>query len=213
MQLVEIVSSHQNMTKITITPLDTKDTEKAIEILFAAFEQDPLMRYFFGNEYQNLAKHLMQYICNLTAISDSLLWGAFIEGELKGVAMITPAEIVERNKQEIAQIEEQLAVAVGAAIARIERYLQVKEANKPKQPHFYLDVLGVSPESQGQGVGKALIEKLHQMSEESTQSCGVALDTENERNLDFYCGLGYSVSTTTDLDEVKIWSMFRPDPS
>lgn len=200
------------MTKITVTPLDTKDTEKAIKVLFTAFEQDPLMRYFFGNEYQNLAKHLMQYICNLTAISDSLLWGAFIEGELKGVAMITPPEIVESNKQEIAQIEEQLAIAVGkAAIARIERYLQVKEANKPKQPHFYLDVLGVSPLSQGQGVGKTLLKKLHKMSEESTQSCGVALDTENERNLDFYCRLGYSVSTTSDLDEVKIWSMFRPN--
>ena len=201
------------MTKIKIAPLDIKDTEKAIEVLFAAFGRDPLMYYFFGNEYQNLARYLMQYVCKLADISDLLLWGAFIEEELTGVAQITSPEAVDQNKQEeIAQVEEQLAIAVGeAVIARIERYVQVKEASKPKQPHFYLNVLGVLPKSQGQGVGKALIEKLHKMSEESTPSCGVALDTENERNLDFYHRLGYCVSTKTDLDRVKIWSVFRPD--
>lgn len=201
------------MTKIKIAPLDIKNTEKVTEVLFAAFEQDPLMYYFFGNEYQNLARYLMQYVCKLGDLSDLLLWGAFIEEELTGVALITPPEVDDRNKpEEMTQAEEQLAIAVGeAVIARIERYFQVKEVNKPKQPHFYLDVLGVLPKSQGQGVGKALIEKLHKISEESTPSCGVALDTENERNLDFYGRLGYSVSTITDLDEVKVWSMFRPD--
>ena len=200
------------MTKIKIVPLDIKDTEKVTEVLFAAFEQDPLMRYFFGNEYQNLARYLMQYVCKLGDLSDLLLWGAFIEEELTGVALITPPEVDDRNRQEMTQAEEQLAIAVGeAVIARIERYFQVKEVNKPKQPHFYLDVLGVLPKSQGQGVGKALIEKLHKISEEYTLSYGIALDTENERNLDFYRRLGYLVSTTTDLDEVKVWSMFRPN--
>lgn len=201
------------MTKIKIAPLDIKDTEKAIEVLFAAFDGDPLMYYFFGNEYQNLAKYAMQYMCNLAYLSDSLLWGAFIRGELTGVAQITPPEVGDRNKpEEVAEAEEQLAIAVGEAVTvRIERYFQVKSANKPKQPHFYLDILGVLPAIQGQGVGKALIEKLHKISEESTASCGIALDTENDRNLDFYRHLGYSVSTITDLDEVKIWSMFRPN--
>ena len=199
------------MTKIKIVPLNIEDREKIVEVLFAAFEQDPLMYYFFGNEYQNLAEYVMQYICDLAHLANLSLLGAFIERELKGVALITPPETSEQNKQEeIAKLDEELAIAVGeAVITRIETYFKIKEVNKPKQPHFYLDILGVTPKSQGQGVGKALIETLHKMSESSPQSCGVALDTENESNLEFYERLGYSVSTITNLNRLKIWSMFR----
>lgn len=202
------------MTKIKITRLNTEDSDRIIEVFFAAFEQDPLMYYFFGNEYQNLAKYVMGYICHLARLSDSILLGASIEEELQGVALITPPEIVARDRHEaIAFLDEQLATAIGEAIVmRMEAYFQVKEAHKPKQTHFYLDILGVMPKSQGQGVGKALIETLHKMSEKSPQSCGVALDTENESNLNFYQGLGYSISTVTNLDRIKIWSMFRADP-
>ena len=48
------------MTAIQITRLDAKDTAKATEVLFAAFEQDPLMSYFFGDRYQDLAGCTMQ---------------------------------------------------------------------------------------------------------------------------------------------------------
>lgn len=199
------------MIEIKITPVNKKDTQKIIEVLFAAFEQDPLMLYFFGNEYQNLAKYVMQYLCNLAHLTNSPILGAFTKGELKGVALITPPKIVIQDRQKaIALADEQLAIAVSpTAIARIETYFQIMEANKPKQPHFYIDILGVMPESQGQGVGKALLEAVHKMSESSPQSGGVALDTENDRNLGFYKSLGYSVSTITNLDRLKVWSMFR----
>lgn len=200
------------MTKITITSLETKDTQNIIEVFLAAFEKDPLMYYFFGNEYHNLARYFWQYVCDLSSILDLLLLGAFIEGELQGVAFITPPEVDNADKQEaIDRLDEQLAIAMGEeVIMRLGAYSQMKEAHKPKQPHFYLNTLGVMPKSQGQGVGKALIAELHRMSEESSQSFNVELDTENEQNLNFYQKLGYSVSTVTNLDEVNIWFLFRP---
>lgn len=199
------------MTNIAIMPLETKDTKKSIEVFFAAFEKDPLMDYFFGNKYQNLAKYSWQYICNLAQILDLLLLGAFVEGELQGVAFVTPPEVDNTNNQEtIDKLDEQLAIAVGeAVIMRMETYMQIKAAHKPKQPHFYVNALGVMPKSQGIGIGKALMAELHKMSEESPQSSGVALDTENEQNLNFYQKLGYSVSTVTNVDNVKTWFMFR----
>ena len=199
------------MTTIKIKSLDTKDQEQIIAVLSAAFEKDQLMYYFFGDEYHNLAKYFWQYICDLTPILDLLLLSAFVEGELQGVASVTPPEVDTIGKQKAKdKLDEQLAIAMGeAVILRLEAYSQIKEANQPKQPHFYLNTLGVIPKSQGQGVGKALMAELHKLSEESPQSFGVALDTENEQNLNFYQHLGYSVSTITNLDRVKIWSMFR----
>lgn len=67
------------------------------------------------------------------------------------------------------------------------------------------------PKSQGKGIGKAVMETLHKMPEESSQSSGIAVDTENECNISFYQRLGYSVTTVTDLDTIKVWSMFRPN--
>ncbi|MDJ0691641.1 MAG: GNAT family N-acetyltransferase [Xenococcaceae cyanobacterium MO_188.B32] len=153
----------------------------------------------------------MQHVADLTPILDLLLLGAFVEGELQGVAFVTPPEVNNTGKQEAKdKLDEQLAIDMGeAVILRLEAYSQIKEANQPQQPHFYLNTLGVMPKSQGQGVGKALMAELHKLSEESPQSSGVALDTENEQNLNFYQHLGYSVSTITNLDRVKIWSMFR----
>lgn len=66
------------MTNITVVPLDTKDTNKMIEVFLTAFEKDSLMCYFFGDEYHNLAHYLWQYICDLTPILDLLLLGAFV---------------------------------------------------------------------------------------------------------------------------------------
>ena len=201
------------MTKIEIRHLNTKHTDEIVEVFFSAFEQDPIMSYFFGERYQDLAPHTMRYMCHLADISNLLLIGAFIEEGLHGVALVTPPYATNVDKQEIAKLDEQLASAVGEqVIVRLEKYFQVKEVNKPKQAHFYLDILGVIPGSQGQGIGKTIIKALHQMSEESSQSCGVALDTENKHNLDFYQRLGYSVSTVSNLDTITIWSMFRPNP-
>ena len=117
------------MAKIKISPLNIKDKEKVIKVLFAAFEQDPLMYYFLGNEYQNLAKYVMGYIYEIAHLLNLPLLGAFIEGELKGVALITPPEVVNQNQQEaIAKLDEQLAIAVGeAVIMRMEAYFQIKE--------------------------------------------------------------------------------------
>lgn len=201
------------MTKIEIKHLNTKHTDEIVDIFFAAFEQDPTMSYFFGERYQDLAPHVMRYMCNLADISNLLLMGAFIEEELRGVALVTPPDVVNVDKQEIAKLDEQLEIAVGEqVIVRLEEYFQIQEANKPKQAHFYLDILGVMPGSQGQGIGKTMMKALHQMSEESSQSCGVALDTENEHNLEFYQRLGYSVSTASNFAAITIWSMFRPNP-
>ena len=203
------------MTAIHITRLDVKEKTKVVEIFWAAFEGDPLMSYFFGDyaprtlrdRYRSLARPTMQYICDRAFLSGLVLIGAFVEGELQGVAMATPPEAVER---ETAQLDEQLAIAVGEdVITRLEAYSQVKKARQPQQPHFYLDILGVLPTSQGQGIGKALLTAIHKISEVSPLSCGVALDTEKESNVDLYRYFGYSVKAIDNLDKIKVWSMFR----
>ena len=67
------------------------------------------------------------------------------------------------------------------------------------------------PECQGKGIGKAIMKELHQISQASSQSDGVALETGTEKNVSFYQHLGYSVAATVNIDSTKFWFMFKPD--
>lgn len=203
------------MSTIEITNLNTKDTDKIIEIFFNTFENYPLMQYFFGNAYKQSMKHLIKSMCDKASEGDSLLLGAFAEGKLQGVAFTTPP-LKQNNNNDVENTttssEEEFATAIGEeALMRIEAYSNLKKANKPSSPHFYINALGVHPQSQGKGIGGAILSQVHQMSKQNSDSCGVALDTQTEKNVGYYQRFGYGVSNSAVLENVKNWFMFRPN--
>lgn len=201
------------MSTIEITRLNTKNTNNIIEIFSNAFENYPLMQYFFSNAYKQSMKHLLKSMCDEASIVDNLLLGAFVAGELQGVAFITPPQDTNNNndvESTPTASEEKFATAIGEeALMRIEAYSNLKKANKPPSPHFYINALGVHPQSQGKGIGKAILSQVHQMSEQHSDSQGVALDTQTQENVGYYQRFGYDVSNTAELENVKNWFMFR----
>ncbi len=202
------------MSNIQIARLNTKHTENIIEIFFNTFENYPLMQYFFGNAYNQSMKHLLKSMCDEESIVDNLLLGAFIEGKLQGVAFITPPQKQKNNDVESTPTssEEEFAMAIGEeALMRIEAYSNLKKANKPSSPHFYINALGVHPQSQRKGIGSAILSQVHQMSEQNPDSHGVALDTQTQENVAYYQRFGYGVSNTVELENVKNWFMFQPN--
>ncbi len=201
------------MSTIEITRLNTKDTENVVEIFLTTFENYPLMKFFFGDKYKQSMKYLIESMCDETSIVDNFLLGAFVEGKLQGVAFITPPK-KPKNNQNMESItsdsEEEFAKAIGEeALMRIESYSNLKKANKPSSPHFYINAIGVHPQSQGKGIGKAILSQVHEMSEQDSDSQGVALDTQTEENVGYYQRFGYDVSTTAELENVNNWFMFR----
>ncbi len=201
------------MSTIEITRLNTKDTENVVEIFLTTFENYPLMEFFFGDKYKQSMKYLIESMCDETSIADNFLLGGFVEGKLQGVAFITPPQ-KPKNNQEMESItsdsEEEFAKAIGEeALMRIEAYSNLKKANKPSSPHFYINALGVHPQSQGKGIGKAILSQVHEMSEQDYDSQGVALDTQTLENVGYYQRFGYDVSTTAELENVKNWFMLR----
>lgn len=203
------------MSTIEIHPLDTKDTDKIIEIFSSAFENYPLMEFFFGNQNKESIKHLIKPICNQESLVENLILGAFAEGKLQGFAFVTPPE-KSTNDREVEKTasssEEELAKSIGEeAGMRMEAYSNLRKANKPPSPHFYINILAVHPQSQGKGIGKVLLAKVHQISEEDPISSGVALDTQSQENVDYYQRFGYRITSTAELQNVKNWFMFQPD--
>lgn len=199
------------MSTIEIARLNARDKGNIVEVLFTAFENYPLMQFFFGDAYQNLARYFWGYICDVAPIIDAILLGAFIEGKLQGFAFVLPPKQAKEDFEKVIdRLKEQLTTAIGEeVVGRIDAYVNFQDKNKPLQPHFYLDLLSVHPQSQGKGVGKALLSQVHAMSEQHPQSCGVGLETQTEQNVGYYERFGYGVYAIAPLNNVKTWFMFR----
>lgn len=199
------------MSLIEIIPLESNHTEDFIQVISAAFNSYPLMDFFFGNAYQRSIEVIGQYICDRAMIDDSILLGALVRDELQGIILAIPPE-ANKNKDEnaICDLDERFARSLAdEALERMNIYNNLKNANKPSQPHFYVNVLGVNPVSQGMGIGSKLLEHIHILSDKHSKSCGVALDTQTETNVAYYQNLGYQVSSTKNLERLKHWFMFR----
>jgi len=83
---------------------------------------------------------------------------------------------------------------------RVERYAaviqQLRERVRPDE-HAYLDTIAVLPAHRGQGIASRLLEAGHAWSDEAGLPC--ALETETERNVEFYRRRGYEVRAEAPL--------------
>lgn len=84
-------------------------------------------------------------------------------------------------------------------------------ANWPREPHWYLSVLSVSPESQRQGHGGALIRPGLEAADADRVGCW--LETQRESNVPFYARFGFELIRRIEIDpEIPLWLMWRPPP-
>ena len=89
---------------------------------------------------------------------------------------------------------------------------RIHKARMP-EPHWYLMLVGVDPELQGQGVGSALIREGLASADRESRPC--YLDTSERRNLAFYERLGFVVLEEATLGKggPPAWAMRRePHP-
>ncbi|BAY82153.1 GCN5-related N-acetyltransferase [Calothrix parasitica NIES-267] len=204
------------MSTIEITSLNAKYREKIIEIITDGFENYPLMQYFFGDSHKQSVRHLSQFICDEEPEDDKFqLIGAFVEGDLQGIAYISLPQNEDNNhdvETTPTPSEQRFVELIGEkAFTRVEKYINLKKANKISSPHFYINTFAVNPQNQGKGIGSAILSHIHQMSEQHPDSQGVVLDTQTEINVGYYQRFGYSISNTVELENVNNWFMFQPN--
>jgi ribosomal protein S18 acetylase RimI-like enzyme len=78
----------------------------------------------------------------------------------------------------------------------------------PEDPHFYVWMLGVSPQHQRTGVGRALLSTALARAEEF--GLPAYLETANPENLPYYASFGFrEVGEATLPRDAPIWFMMR----
>jgi len=82
------------------------------------------------------------------------------------------------------------------------------EAVHPRDPHWYLSLLGVDPVHQGRGLGRALLDAW--LAEVDRGGQPSYLETDREANLRFYARAGFGVARQTEVLGVRIFCLWRP---
>ncbi|MEU6315662.1 GNAT family N-acetyltransferase [Streptomyces sp. NPDC047014] len=202
------------MTRMTVTntpkPATLDDTRLVSHTLAAAFDDDPMMRWFFPDAATREAglrryfttlftrQYVHHGVCERTGAATAF-WVS-PEGHDKAVP---DAETV-RELQDILGDRAELFRAA------------VEEAAKhaPGEPHWYLAVIGADPAARGQGHGAALLRS--GLAQADAAGLPVYLESSKPDNLPFYEHFGFTLLGEAALPGggPAIWAMRRaPQPA
>ncbi len=187
---------------------------EVVGVLSRAFAADPLMRYLFAHDkeaYSARLRAFCQYSCEVQIQLGWPLLGVVPRTRVAGAVCVAPPEQPEWP-QSLLDAYTRLTSTLGPATTeRLEQYVQNTGTQLPPKPLYHIGMIGVRPESQGQGYARLLLDAVHQLSEQHPSSTGVGLDTENRDNVPLYERMGYHVVAEVPLDKLKVWCMFRPN--
>jgi len=175
-------------------------------VLADAFFDDPINVHLVPDEARRDAalRRGMGHVLRQTYLPNG---GAWTTDELEGVALwAKPGDPKPSALEQLRQLPT-FAAAFGRHLPRAMRAFGTVEKRRPSEPHWFLDLLAVRPDRQGQGIGTALVTP--GLTEASRTSVPAFLVTSNGRNVPFYERLAFEVTEEYDIGVVHVWAMLR----
>lgn len=193
-------------------PLRSSQIPQAAELLARAFHQDPMIGHLFPDAE---ARPRRSARCFSIILRYGLSFGETYQNPegLDGLAVWLPPGPAHPSWATMFRVGLQVLLGLGpTALVHMLRYSDyvgnLRERLLPAG-HWYLQLLGVSPDCQGRGVGKSLLEPMLARLDRLNLPCG--LDTMNARNVEIYQRFGFRVvhQGTFPRSDLPFWLMLR----
>ncbi|MEV0324549.1 GNAT family N-acetyltransferase [Streptomyces sp. NPDC050658] len=179
---------------MTLMPITNMPKTAAIDdaptissILARAFDDDPMMRWFFP-EGASRDSALARYFT--TIFTRQYGRHGFCERTESAAAFWVPPEAQAKAVPDAETIEELTAI-LGDRAGLFREAVESAAEHAPQEPHWYLAVIGADPASQGQGQGAALLRSGLAKADEA--GLPVYLESSKESNLPVYEHFGFTV--------------------
>lgn len=186
----------------------TGDVAPLGAVLARAFRDDPVQRWFFPSDADWARGSPRLFRATLR------LWSRFgvvqTRADRAGAAIWVPPGPPRLPRSAEWRLSFEAIRALRRRVGLAARAFARMEHHHPKEPHWYLMVLGTEPELQGRGVGSALLRPvLDRCDREGTLAW---LESSKERNLPFYRRHGFELVETLPLPGggPPVWLMGRP---
>ena len=202
---------------VEVVALPRAGQSRAVELLTLAFLEDPLYRALIpGADDRRRSLQALWSALITTAnrygvvdttpdIAGIACWLAPGNADLGPWPMVRTGLALPRAMMQFPADSRKRFLEMASVTDRIRR-------ERVPQAHWYLWVLGVEPERQGQGIGGALLSATLRRADTGGLPC--YLETETESNVGFYTRRGFVVVHEGEIVGLRLWSMLRaPKPS
>jgi len=184
------------------------DVPALSQALARAFHDDPVMDWLYPG------LHRKEIFFRGFELKLHMPKGAvYTTDDTAGGAIWAPPDEWRTSTLDVLRVSPGLLRVTGSRIVRGLRTMTAVEGKHPKEPHWYLAVLGTDTAHQGKGVGSALLAPiLERCDREGTPAY---LESSKESNVPFYRRHGFEVTDEIQLPKgPKVWPMWRdPQPA
>jgi GNAT superfamily N-acetyltransferase len=193
---------------LVVRKAELTDSGPLATALARAFYDDPVMTWLIPNDARRVKR--------LTTLFDLELRyvhlpheETYTTGELSAGALWGPPHKWRTPPVSVLRTLPRLGLALGVRLPASLRLTSTIEKVHPRQPHWYLAVLGTEPASQGKGVGSALLAPILQRCDRD--GTPAYLESSKESNIAFYRRHGFEVTSAIDLPGggPRVWPMWR----
>jgi ribosomal protein S18 acetylase RimI-like enzyme len=190
------------------------DRHAVISVLCQAFADDPVLGWFLPERDGQHGRLNMFF--DVTLRRDVLPHGEVHVAEHRGFVVGAalwrrPGELSSTGWRSLLDIPWWMMV-FRSDLGRAGKGLDAMKAVHPHEPHWYLPTIGVSPDSQGLGVGSALLAGMLRRCD--ADQVPAYLESSKPGNIGFYERHGFAVVEQRHLpDGPPFWPMWRaPHP-
>jgi GNAT superfamily N-acetyltransferase len=191
-----------------VRKLVPEDVPRIAKALARAFEDDPVMSWIFRSESERISRLERSFTLFLERI-----WlpqdECYAADRLFGAALWLPPGKWHLGVGAQLRLLPSMFSVTGSNLPRLFSVLNLIEKRHPKEPHYYLAVLGVEPEYQGKGFGSALMQPVLERCDR--EGIPGYLESSKRRNVVLYERHGFRVVEELKLpkDGPPIWRMWR----
>lgn len=185
------------------------DYPRLVEILCKAFDSDPHISWLIRRDEKRALAYHQFFTMILNGLAEPH-GEIYTTSNVHGVAVWYPPGHGKIGLLKQAKVAPAFIRAVGwnnllsrmVGIEKMEYY-------HPKEPHYYLQLLGVDPEHQGKGVGRDLL--IPMMMKCDAEQTFAYLETANPKNVAYYEGFGFEVVHSLPMPDngPTLWMMKR----
>ncbi len=198
-------------TSPSVEPLAPSQFSEAAAVLGWAFCDDPALMSMLHGLKLEMRVHKLTVVCR------ELLAACARRNEPLGIVSkgkVSAVAIVHRPGGYPLPLRWQLAILVRVVarlgprgLGRFIHWSNRLERHHPAFPHFHLEMLGVEPECQGQGLGSAMLDSIAATLDADGLPC--TLETGGQRNVELYQRFGFEVVGEEEILGVPMWFMLR----
>ncbi|MGK5640724.1 GNAT family N-acetyltransferase [Streptomyces sp. URMC 126] len=192
---------------ITNTPAaaTADDAESISRFLARAFDDDPMMRWFFPDASSREAS-LSAYFSTIFT-RQYVRNGACERTEAAAAFWVAP-EAQEKAVPDAETIQDLVAL-LGDRAGLFGEAVETAARHTPQEPHWSLALIGADPAAQGQGQGSALLRS--GLAKADASGMPVYLESSKESNIPVYEHFGFTVREEMRLPGggPTLWGMWR----